>query len=251
MWKGSLAGNTVFLRRAILADKNLHLVTLLRQADGKFLRQGVESASTLEKGFPNDKAELFQYKAIILGSVEASFFTFDQLRMISDFVSQRGGGFLMLGGKNSFGQGGYINTPLEDMLPLNLGPDAAASSRISGSGIQGSPDPLWISASDYAGFLCRRIRTGRDGNLRRPWWDSIRPRTEAGRDVLAAGQRPRYPRAKSRHSGFSAFRQRQVRGIHHRLQLALENGAGAHRTISTSFSGSRCCAGWSAMSRIP
>ncbi len=109
-----------FLRRAILQDKNLRLVTLLRQADGKFLRQGVESSTTLEKGFPTDKAELFPYKAIILGSVEASFFTFDQLRMVSDFVSQRGGGFLMLGGKSSFGQGGYINTPVEDLLPLNL-----------------------------------------------------------------------------------------------------------------------------------
>jgi len=60
----------------------------------------------------------------MLGSVEASFFTFDQLRMISDFVSQRGGGFLMLGGKNSFGQGGYINTPIEDMLPVELGQSA-------------------------------------------------------------------------------------------------------------------------------
>jgi uncharacterized membrane protein len=109
-----------FLRRAVSSDKNLQLVTLLRQADGKFYRQGVESQATLEKGFPVDKAELFQYKALILGSVEASFFTFDQLRLISDFVTERGGGFLMLAGKNSFGQGGYSNTPLEDLLPVAI-----------------------------------------------------------------------------------------------------------------------------------
>jgi uncharacterized membrane protein len=114
-----------FLRRAILADKNLRLITLLRQADGKLLRQGVESPSTLEKGFPNEKAELFQYKAILLGSIEASFFTFDQLRMIADFAGRRGGGLLMLGGKHSFGQGGYIHTPLEDVLPLDLGADVS------------------------------------------------------------------------------------------------------------------------------
>ncbi len=113
-----------FLRRAILSDKNLQVVTLLRQADGKFLRQGIDSPSTLEKGFPVDKAELFKYRGLIIGSVEASFFTFDQLRMISDFVSQRGGGFLMLGGKNSFGQGGYMNTPVEDLLPVRLGPNS-------------------------------------------------------------------------------------------------------------------------------
>ncbi len=118
-----------FLRRAALEDKNLHLVTLLRQADGKFLRQGVESAAMLEKGFPTDKAELFRYKGLILGSVEASFFSFDQLRMISDFVSQRGGGFLMLGGRNSFGQGGYVNTPLEDVLPVSLPPAGASEFR--------------------------------------------------------------------------------------------------------------------------
>lgn len=110
-----------FLRRAALEDKNLHLVSLLRQADGKFLRQGVDSPAMLERGFPSDRAELFRYKGLILGSVEASFFTFDQLRMISDFVSRRGGGFLMLGGRHSFGEGGYLNTPLEDLLPVRLG----------------------------------------------------------------------------------------------------------------------------------
>ena len=109
-----------FLRRAALEDKNLRVVTLLRQADGKFLRQGIESSSTLEKGFPVEASELFRYKALIFGSVEASFFTFDQLRLVSEFVSRRGGGFLMLGGRSSFGQGGYANTPVEDLLPLNI-----------------------------------------------------------------------------------------------------------------------------------
>jgi uncharacterized membrane protein len=109
-----------FLRRAALEDKCLRLVTLLRQADGKFLRQGIEDSSTLEKGFPAEASELFRYKAVIFGSVEASFFTFDQLRLVSEFVSRRGGGFLMLGGRSSFGQGGYAGTPVEELLPLNI-----------------------------------------------------------------------------------------------------------------------------------
>jgi uncharacterized membrane protein len=135
-----------FLRRAILQDKNIRLVSLLRQADGKFLGQGEsESAAALAKGFPTEKAELFKYKAIILGSVEASFFTFDQLQILSDFVSRRGGGFLMLGGKNSFGQGGYIHTPLEDVSPLVLGQSSGAAPafqdleyriRLTGYGLQ-------------------------------------------------------------------------------------------------------------------
>lgn len=117
-----------FLRRAILQDKNIQLAALLRQADGKFLGQGPRSSANLEKGFPSDKGSLFKYKALIIGSVEASFFTFDQLRMVSDFVSQRGGGFLMLGGRNSFAQGGYRNTPVAEVLPVALGQDAAGAS---------------------------------------------------------------------------------------------------------------------------
>jgi len=115
-----------FLQRAVQEDENLQVISLLRQAEGNFLRQGVDSPGILEKGFPVDREELFSYKAVILGSVEAGFFTFDQLHMISDFVSLRGGGFLMMGGRNAYAQGGYADTPLEDMLPLRLGGSAGA-----------------------------------------------------------------------------------------------------------------------------
>lgn len=154
-----------FLRRAAVQDRNVRLVTLLRQADGKFLRQGIESPATLEKGFPTDRAELFKYKAILLGSVEASFFTFDQLRIISDFVSRRGGGFLMIGGRNSFGQGGYVNTPIQDMLPVNLGAGARDT--------QGFEDTEFkVRLTDY-GYQhpITRISLAEDQNRKR-WTDA-------------------------------------------------------------------------------
>jgi len=108
------------LRRAVQADENLHLVSMVRQAEGNFLYQGVESPGDLDAGFPVDREELFRYRGLILGSVESSFFTLDQQRMISDFVSRRGGGFIMLGGRSAYAQGGYAETPIEDMLPLRL-----------------------------------------------------------------------------------------------------------------------------------
>ena len=57
----------------------------------------------------------------MLGSVEASAFTADQLRMIAEFVDVRGGGLLMLGGHRSFTEGGYGNTPVSDVMPVVLG----------------------------------------------------------------------------------------------------------------------------------
>ncbi|MBN2243243.1 MAG: hypothetical protein JW793_11190, partial [Acidobacteria bacterium] len=150
-----------FLRRAVEADGNLHLSTLLRQADGKFLRQGIETPGTLQEGFPVQRRDLFDYKAVILGSVEASFFTFDQLRMISDFVSRRGGGFLMLGGRNSYAQGGYGNTPLEDVLPLHLGRGAAAA-----GGFRNSEYSIRLTGYGAQHPICR-LSLSEDRNLER------------------------------------------------------------------------------------
>ncbi|MGH9760282.1 MAG: glutamine amidotransferase, partial [Blastocatellia bacterium] len=108
------------IHEAMYEEKNLQLVSLLRSADGKFYRQGVESPDELASGFPKSPEDLFKYDGLILGSVEATFFTFDQLRNIEEFVSRRGGSLLALGGANSFDSGNYINTPLADLLPVYL-----------------------------------------------------------------------------------------------------------------------------------
>ena len=109
-----------FLRRAVAADSNLQVVALQRMAANKFMRLDVDSAGELFSGFPTTREELFSYRAIILGSIEASHFTHEQLRMMSEFVSERGGGLLMLGGRHSFAEGGYSGTPVADALPVSL-----------------------------------------------------------------------------------------------------------------------------------
>ena len=109
-----------FLRRAVADDENLHVSILQRTAENKFMRLDVDGPDDLIGGFPRTRAELFRYSGIILGSIEANYFTPDQLRMIADFVNHRGGGLLMLGSHRSFGQGGYGGTPVADVLPVVL-----------------------------------------------------------------------------------------------------------------------------------
>jgi uncharacterized membrane protein len=111
-----------FIRRAIEEDENLQLVTLLRSAKDKFLRMSVDDSVELAAGFPKTREELFAYRGVVLGSIEASFFTVDQLRMLADFVSVRGGGLLLLGGRRALAEGGYAGTALADALPIELGP---------------------------------------------------------------------------------------------------------------------------------
>lgn len=101
-------------------EKNVVLVSALRSADGKFYRQGVTGPNDLDTGFPKTDEELFSYQGIILGSIEANFFSFDQLRNLEQFVARRGGGLLVLGGSRSFDAGKYANTPIADLLPFTL-----------------------------------------------------------------------------------------------------------------------------------
>ena len=113
-----------FLKRAIEDDKNLQLVTMLRESQNKWMTSGVDDDDKkLADGFPKKKEDLYPYKGLIIGSLEAPFFSQVQQDMIVDFVNNRGGGFLMLGGKNSFSGGNYQTSSIADILPVDLTSD--------------------------------------------------------------------------------------------------------------------------------
>ena len=116
-----------FLLRAVEDDENLRVALLQRTAENKFYRRNLDTPDELRGGFPRTRSELFKYQGLILGSIEAGYFTPDQLRMISDFVNDRGGGLLMLGSHRSFGEGGYAGTPVADVLPVVLDPSRVDS----------------------------------------------------------------------------------------------------------------------------
>jgi uncharacterized membrane protein len=109
-----------FIRRAIPDGDNIIVTSLIRTADNKYLRQGVDGPDELVAGFPKTREELFSYRALIIGSLEAAALTGDQLRMIAEFVDKRGGGLLMLGGPRALAEGGYAGTPVADVLPVLL-----------------------------------------------------------------------------------------------------------------------------------
>ena len=144
-----------FLQRAISEDEQVQLIGLLRVArrepkydwrgrageesnplyrgfDNKdeeeteqydqpvLVRLNTHDKDELRDGFPKTKEELFGYHAVVLDDVEAEFFSYDQMELIREFVAGRGGGFLMLGGKESFQQGNFHRTPIGHILPVYL-----------------------------------------------------------------------------------------------------------------------------------
>lgn len=143
-----------FLRRAIEDDDQLQMTAIIRIAkkEAKFDFRGRDGESSnplfrgfdrtgeeterydqpvlvrlntvtpeeFRDGFPKTAEELYQFHAVILDDIEAQFFTAEQLSLIERFVSERGGGCLMLGGQESFKQGGFEKTALARLLPAYL-----------------------------------------------------------------------------------------------------------------------------------
>ena len=140
-----------FLKRALDEDEQVDLVGLIRIAkrEPKFafksragentnplfrgsgqgeedfdkpvlVRLNTRDADELKTGFPAEAKELFGYSAVVIDDLEAKFFTPRQHTLLHRYVSERGGGLLMLGGQESFRQGKYDRTPLGSLLPVYL-----------------------------------------------------------------------------------------------------------------------------------
>ena len=70
--------------------------------------------------FPSDALSLMPYDAVIFCNVPQDAFDTVKLQALHDAVYNQGIGFLMVGGENSFGPGGYHRTVVEDLLPVSM-----------------------------------------------------------------------------------------------------------------------------------
>ncbi|MHC4230726.1 MAG: vWA domain-containing protein, partial [Planctomycetota bacterium] len=72
--------------------------------------------------FPDDLSRLMDTDAIILVNTSCDNFTFEQQEMLCRYVTDLGGGLVMVGGAESFGAGGWIGSPVAEVLPVDLDP---------------------------------------------------------------------------------------------------------------------------------
>ncbi|PTX99939.1 hypothetical protein DB346_19205 [Verrucomicrobia bacterium LW23] len=83
-------------------------------------KEGIQLQTRSAAAMPQSLQELAGYDGIIISDVPAQQFSDQAMALMRDYVEQLGGGFLMIGGKNSFGAGGYYRTPIEDILPVKM-----------------------------------------------------------------------------------------------------------------------------------
>ena len=106
--EGDLSGETKFLRYALGASPDINVDTLLR----------IDPRQPETK--PADLAERFQpgkYEVVILHDVDSAAFRPSELKELAEAVG-KGTGLIMLGGRQSFGAGGYSETALAEVLPV-------------------------------------------------------------------------------------------------------------------------------------
>jgi Mg-chelatase subunit ChlD len=69
---------------------------------------------------PASLAGFQDYDLVIYDNLPATQLTKEQMKMTQAYARDLGGGFMMIGGEQSFGPGGYFKTPIEEMLPVSL-----------------------------------------------------------------------------------------------------------------------------------
>ncbi len=107
--EGELRPDIKYLRRSLDASPDIHV---------DYQRFDPEQPASR----PATRADWFKpgkYDVFMLGDVDASAFREGELAALRDRVAQ-GAGLIMLGGGRSFGPGGYAETPLADVLPVQM-----------------------------------------------------------------------------------------------------------------------------------
>ena len=69
---------------------------------------------------PSTVAQMDQYDALILSDVDPKAMSPQQMQTIETYVKDLGGGFIMVGGENTYGKDGYSRTPIEKILPVTF-----------------------------------------------------------------------------------------------------------------------------------
>jgi len=109
-----------FVEQALKSDGNIEVKSLFRDRNIDALRAGVSWVRDPIDGFPTSKRALFEYDVIISSDIDIVYFTEEQLEWLVDFVGKHGGGYAMVGGWTSFGSGGYDESVVDKMLPVDM-----------------------------------------------------------------------------------------------------------------------------------
>ena len=101
--------------RVLIVESDPNLIRELAYA---LEDEGIQADIRPPQGMPESLSDLQNYELLMLSNVPATALTQKQMEIARTFVQELGGGFIMLGGEQSFGLGGYYKSTLEEILPV-------------------------------------------------------------------------------------------------------------------------------------
>ncbi|MBP7950759.1 MAG: hypothetical protein KA004_13995 [Verrucomicrobiales bacterium] len=118
--QNSLSFDFKFLRKAIVADRNLDLRSYVRWGDGRLVsiggKRGVDAAAA--ERLDLSESALTAYAAVILGDLPADALRPENHQALSRYV-ENGGGLILLGGSKCLATApGYETTAMANLLPV-------------------------------------------------------------------------------------------------------------------------------------
>ena len=91
---------------------------LARHMEWALEEEGILVDTRPPQGMPDSLADLQNYEILVLSNVPATDLSTRKMEVARTYVSDLGGGLVMIGGDQSFGLGGYYKTVLEEVLPV-------------------------------------------------------------------------------------------------------------------------------------
>ncbi len=183
-----------FLRRNWSLDPMVEVTSFYRVRKGTFVEQspaGKRTTSGSGKFFPDNYDEARRFDVFVLGDIERASFSDAQIEALRKAASE-GAGLLCLAGQASFADGGWSNSQLAELLPVNMGPGGKQAGKFSMRiTAAGKAHPVFTGCSDF-------FTAGKEGKLPMLEFVNLLGAAKPGAKVLAEHATLKDPGGKSR-----------------------------------------------------
>jgi uncharacterized membrane protein len=166
--QGAPGFDHAFIKRALDQDPGLEVDLVVRKGHNEagqptyYVQAAASRIQALGSGFPSSREALFDYDAVLAGSMEWHLLGRDQLQMLADFVGHRGGGLLVMGAR-SLGSRALAGTAVAEVLPAAPGAERGVIQTSATSGVPGQIVPNEAAAR----HPILRLASDPDENARR------------------------------------------------------------------------------------